>query len=141
MDEVIKNLIKKISDSVINDEFIDIAEEVIEEIEQRPDRYDAIEPIFKLMENNPEVDFGKPGPLVHFLEKFYQNGYEEKLVESLHRRPIKHTIWMLNRIINGSDGDKRKYFLNLLEKIIVSPNLDDSIVLLARHFRSLHFDS
>jgi hypothetical protein len=28
-------------------------------------------------------NFGKPGPLVHFVEMFYKKGYEEKLAESI----------------------------------------------------------
>ena len=30
------------------------------------------------MELNPGLDFGTPGPLVHFVEQFYGNGYEQK---------------------------------------------------------------
>ena len=44
-----------------------------------------------------------PGALVHFSEKFHHHGYEEKLLESISRRPVSHTIWMLNRLINGTD--------------------------------------
>ena len=33
-------------------------------------------PILELIANHPEVDFGSPGELVHFVEKFYHQGYE-----------------------------------------------------------------
>lgn len=63
--------------------------------------FEAVEPILQFMENHPDVDLGTPGALVHFSEKFYRHGYEEKLLESISRRPASHTIWMLNRLING----------------------------------------
>jgi len=64
--------------------------------------FEAVEPILQFMENHPEVDLGTPGALVHFSEKFSGHGYEEKLLESISRRPVSHTIWMLNRLINGT---------------------------------------
>lgn len=138
METELSNLINKIEQSITSDEFVDISYDVVEEIENREDASEAIEAILLLIERNPNVDFGKPGPLVHFVERFYKNGYEEKLIESLKRFPTKHTVWMLNRIINGSEGDSKKYFLNVLEDIVVKPNVDNEVVLLAKHFRELH---
>lgn len=138
MEIELSKLINKIEQSITSDEFVDISYDIVEEIENREDASEAIEPILLLIERNPNVDFGRPGPLVHFVEGFYKNGYEEKLVESLERFPTKHTVWMLNRIINGSEGDSKKYFLNVLEDIIVKPNVDNEVVLLAKHFRELH---
>jgi len=63
---------------------------------------EAIEPILLFMEQHPSIEFGTPGALVHFVEKFYRNGYEVKLLESISRRPTQHTAWMLNRMINGT---------------------------------------
>ena len=138
MEIELSKLINKIEQSITSDEFVDISYDIVEEIENREDASEAIEPILLLIERNPNVDFGRPGPLVHFVEGFYKNGYEEKLVESLERFPTKHTVWMLNRIINGSEGDSKKYFLNVLEDIIVKPNVDNEVVLLAKYFRELH---
>ncbi|MBX4259991.1 hypothetical protein KTC96_08515 [Clostridium estertheticum] len=138
MEKELKELVNKLEKSITNDEFIDISYDVVEEIGEREDAFEAIQPILMLVEKNPNVDFGKPGPLVHFVEKFYKNGYEEKLVESLKRFPTKHTVWMLNRIINGSQGDSKEYFINLLEDVMVYPNIDNEVVLLAKHFRELH---
>ncbi len=68
----------------------------------------AVEPILRFMEEHPSVELGMPGALVHFAEKFYGHGYEEKLLESLARRPTRHTIWMLDRIINGVEAPATK---------------------------------
>jgi len=66
--------------------------------------FEAVEPILQFMENHPDADLGSPGALVHFSEKFYGQGYgyEEKLLESISRRPVSQTLWMLNRLINGA---------------------------------------
>lgn len=138
MEKELNELVNKLEESITNDEFIDISYDIVEEIEEREDAFEAIKPILILIEKNPNVDFGKPGPLVHFVEKFYKNGYEEKLVESLKRFPTKHTVWMLNRIINGSQGDSKEYFINVLEDVMFNPNIDNEVVLLAKHFRELH---
>jgi hypothetical protein len=63
---------------------------------------ETVEPILQFMEEHSAIDFGTPGPLVHFVERFYRNGYEDKLVESVQRRPTWHTVWMLNRVVNGT---------------------------------------
>lgn len=131
MDNRLVKLINKLNNAILDDDFVVVAEEVADDIEERSDTFDTVEPILKLMENNPDVDFGKPGSLVHYVEKFYKNGYEEKLLESLTRKPIKHTDWMLNRIINGCEGDSKKYFLTVLDKVISFPHLDTDVVLLA----------
>ncbi|QCT01641.1 hypothetical protein E6C60_0921 [Paenibacillus algicola] len=138
MEHELNRLMVKLEKSIMKEDFIDVTYDIVEEIEERGDAFEAIQPIFKLMEKYSSVNFGSPGPLVHFVEKFYKNGYEEKLVESLKRQPTQHTVWMLNRVINGSQGDRKAYFINVLDSIIAFPNLDDEIVSLASHFKSLH---
>jgi hypothetical protein len=69
---------------------------------------EAVEPILKFMEEHSDMDFGMPGALVHFVERFHQHGYEDKLIESIKRKPTSHTIWMLNRVINGSKSEAAK---------------------------------
>jgi len=63
---------------------------------------EAVEPILRFMEQHPAIEFGTPGALVHFVERFHGRGYESLLVESLLRRPTGHTAWMLNGIVNGT---------------------------------------
>jgi hypothetical protein len=71
---------------------------------------EAVEPVVRFIEQHPTIDFGTPGPLVHFVERSSGNGYEERLLESVGRRPTSHTIWMLNRVINGTraPGEKQR---------------------------------
>ena len=138
MDESLKELIFRLSNSVLDENFMDIAYDIAEEIKERDDAFDAVEPILKIVENNPDIDFGKPGPLVHFVEAFYKKGYEEKLVGSIKRQPTKHTVWMLNRIINGSEKEKKKYYLSMLENVIKNPNASNDVGVLVKQFMELY---
>jgi hypothetical protein len=52
---------------------------------------EAVEPILQFMEDHEELDYGMPGPLSHFIEKFYRKGYEPKLLQSVKRKPTEHT--------------------------------------------------
>jgi hypothetical protein len=91
-----------------SDHFVHEAYQLTEKWETEPDSDKAVDPILSFLEEHPDVDVGSPGPLVHFVEKFYRHGYEAKLLDSLHRKPVAHTVWMLNRIINGAKDPVQK---------------------------------
>ena len=77
---------------------------------------ETIEPILRFIEEHPQLDFGAPGSLVQFVERFYGKGYETKLVESIWRKPTMQTVWMLNRILNGTkDHAVKRRFVGVLE--------------------------
>lgn len=128
-----------IVDEAYNEDLWVISCDVVEEIkEQEEDPLEAVESIFKLMEKYPDVEFGQPGPIVHFVENQYKNGYEEKLVESINRQPTKQTIWMLNRVIVNAHRDDKAYFIDVMKRVAASSDLDEETVSLARHYQSLY---
>ena len=88
------------------------------------------------MERHPLTDFGRPGPIVHFVERFYKKGYEEELLLSLKRMPTLHTVWMLNRLINGTD--QAEVYLGLLKEISENASYNKEIREEALHFLSIH---
>jgi len=131
-------IIEKLENNV-EDDFISHCYNAVEDIEVTAVPFLAIEPLLLLMERNPDIDYGMPGPIVHFVEKFYGNGYEERLVESIKRKPTKHTLWMLNRVINGSSGEVKKEYLNVLADITSDTTLfDESIRNEAQVFLTSH---
>src|SRR5882724_375014 len=90
---------------------------------------ETIEPILRFIEQNPTTDFGMPGPLVHFVERFYGKGYEEKLVESVQRKPTSLTVWMLNRVINGTKSpDEKRQLIATMEQARLNPFADQIVV-------------
>ncbi|WP_442679015.1 hypothetical protein ACSBM8_16145 [Sphingomonas sp. ASY06-1R] len=102
---------------------------------------DGVEAILHFIELNPDLDFGSPGPLVHFSEKFHHHGYEAALLRSINRRPTPLTAWMLNRLINGTaDGPEREAYVAAFEKAAASPSTDEETREEINHYLSLIFD-
>ena len=109
IDEIKKEIeiIDTIDDSNISD--LDaLCEDIIELNNEGWDTAILMDPLFRILEKNSDFDFGMPGQIVHTLEKHYKKGLEEELFKSLNRKPTFYTLWMLNRIINGTSDAKEK---------------------------------
>ncbi|WP_394522830.1 hypothetical protein [Lacrimispora sp. JR3] len=122
-----QEFIETLRKAVSEDDFINIAYDVVDSIKESETPYNFVEPILQLMEDFPEADFGQPGPLTHFVETFYNNGYEELLYQSVKRKPTLHTIWMMNRIINDPKLVNKESYLDLLNEIRNRNNVDKDI--------------
>ena len=108
-------------DSAYDDEsyFYDITDD----LKSNTDGYRAIYSVIKLMERFPDVDFGSPGPLVHWLES-YPGEYETILYDSIKRSPTSLTIWMLNRMINTEKDKLRRVIqISLLTDVLKKEGL------------------
>lgn len=100
---------------------------------------EAVEPILRFMEKHPDLDYGVPGPLVHFVEKFYHKGYEDKLLESVARKPTMMTVWMLNRIINDTKkAATRQKYIEAMKRAAKNRKADKQAVESAKGFLELH---
>ena len=69
-----------------------IEDEVMEAMLEYPNPFELVAPILEIIESNPDIDFGTPGDLVHFVEKFYKKGYEELLLKSVRKNPVSSKI-------------------------------------------------
>lgn len=118
-------VIKEIETAVGTDDFEYIMEENVMKLEVEGVGIEAVTPLLKLMERHPMDDFGMPGAIVHFVERFYKNGYEKLLIESVKRRPTMHTVWMLNRVMNGSEN--KKDYLEIMKKITERSDIEEVI--------------
>lgn len=96
--------------------------------------------VFRLFEKCPKADFGMPGPLVHLLEDSYPGGYEELLLESLAKKPVTHTVWMANRLLNSVDviDPLRSRLRRALKDVIDHPLADDLVKEDAERFLARH---
>lgn len=63
-----------------------IENKVMEAMLEYPNPFELVAPILEIIESNPDIDFGTPGDLVHFVEKFYKKGYEELLLKSVRKK-------------------------------------------------------
>lgn len=126
---MIEALIKEMEEQIDSDYFEEVQEKCILQIEEDNLGISVVEPLLLFMERHPLSDFGMPGAIVHYVEQFYKNGYEDLLIASVIRRPTLHTVWMINRIKNaGENSDKYEKVLNdILEKQDVEKEIKDSV--------------
>ena len=135
--ETLNSIIQKMEAGMQdNEDFENVMMDCMEEIEENYNQLDSVQPLLRLMERHPLTDFGSPGPIVHFVERFYKKGYEEELLLSLKRMPTLHTVWMLNRLINGTD--QAEVYLELLKEISENASYNKEIREEALHFSSIH---
>ena len=135
--ETLNSIIQKMEAGMQdNEDFENVMMDCMEEIEENYNQLDSVQPLLRLMERHPLTDFGSPGPIVHFVERFYKKGYEEALLLSLKRMPTLHTVWMLNRLINGTD--QAEVYLELLKEISENASYNKEIREEALHFLSIH---
>ena len=139
IDEIKKEIeiIDTIDDSNIND-LDSLCEDIIELNNEGWDTAILMDPLFRILEENSDFDFGMPGQIVHTLEKHYKKGLEEELFKSLNRKPTFYTLWMLNRIINGtSDAKEKECYMEML-KSILQMEIPDYLKKQAQHLIDLH---
>jgi hypothetical protein len=118
------------------DDFVYQCYQLTDGWENQPKSPEVTEEILRFMEAHPDMDYGAPGPLVHFMEAL--SGYEGKLIESVERRPTPHTVWMLNRVINGKhDPEERRAVTLVIERVLNNPAADG--MTRARALDSLEF--
>ncbi len=100
---------------------------------------DSADQIFRFIEEHPCLDYGAPGALVHFLERFPAAGYEGKLVESVGRSPTYVTLGMLNRLINvANDPSRRAALLAVLASVPRNPAASENARDIARDLLRYH---
>jgi hypothetical protein len=120
------------------DDYVDFLYDLLgEDTEATADDRTFIE-AFRFIERNAAANLGTPGPLIHFLERFYPR-YCGHLVESVERQPTSYTLWMLNRVLNGSPSEReRADFLALLARVAANSSVDQELREEARDFLELH---
>lgn len=107
----------------------------IEELCKDIDDINIIEPLFRVFENNPDFDFGNPGNLVRIIERYYTNPlYEQELCKSVERKPTAYNLWLLNRLMNTFEEEQKRRGIELLEKVVNTPNTSEDVQEWAKEF-------
>jgi len=96
-------------------------------MEAYPQPFDLVAPILDFISKHPEVDFGSPGYLVHFVERFYHKDYEDLLMEAVGKRPTPHNIWMLHRCCNDNDPNLVRQIQALVGELKKDKTLDSQV--------------
>lgn len=126
--------IKEMEAQIDCDNFEEVQEKCLFQIEKEDWGISAVEPLLLFMERHPLSDFGMPGAIVHYVEQFYKKGYEDLLIASVTRRPTLHTVWMINRIKNAGEGSDK--YKKLLKNILEKQDVEEAIKASAKEFLS-----
>ena len=118
------DMLVALHDAITEDQEFELADEIVDAMEASPQPFVLVAPILELIANHPEVDFGSPGELVHFVEKFYHQGYEDLLLESVLKSPTVHNIWMLHRCFNDNDPNLVRQIQILVGELKKDKTLD-----------------
>ena len=113
-------------EAVSSEDFSD-TEYVLAKVIGNDDSIEYAAALLKYMEENPSIDYGMPGPVVHYIERYYQKGYEQLLYESLLKKPTQHTLWMLNRIINSPALTDKDKYMSLLRSISADETIEENV--------------
>ena len=116
-----------LQDAITEDQEFELADEIVDAMEASPQPFDLVAPILDFISKHPEVDFGSPGYLVHFVERFYHQGYEELLMESVLKSPTVHNIWMLHRCYNDNDPNLVRQIQTLVGELKKDKTLDSQV--------------
>ncbi|WP_206022445.1 hypothetical protein [Pseudoflavitalea sp. G-6-1-2] len=108
-------------------DFIDPAYPLCEELEELENPAEAMEPLFRLIESSPDIDYGGPGPIGQFLESFDGGIFEESLLQSLQRKPTLYTLSLLDTLLQDSNDPRQAHYLDTMRGIAVNAALPDNI--------------
>jgi hypothetical protein len=117
-------LSERLEEAATAEDVIGELEVLTEELAEGGAGVDSVGVILRFIEEHTDLDLGLPGPLTHFVERFYRRGYEEELLESLQRRPTMLTVSMLSYLINGTRGRDRARLLGALQAAEHHPAAD-----------------
>ena len=104
-----------------------IEDEVRQAMMNLPQPFELVEPILEIIGNNPTVDFGAPGDLVHYVECFSEKGYEELLIKSVMQTPTPHNIWMLHRCYNDPKDHRHDIYKTVIEALKKADNVSEEV--------------
>jgi hypothetical protein len=130
-----QEIVSELESIPTDEEFESGSNELAETLISRGVGLEAVKPILLFMESHPQIDYGAPGPLVHFMERHYKsdeeyrNTYEELVVESIRRKPTAHTVFLLNRLMNGAKvPEKKQRFMAKMAEARTSPSADQPTI-------------
>lgn len=126
-------LLDELKNAILREDFYE-TNSILEKVYEKGDGFNYVEPLINIMESNPNIDFGVPGPVVHFIEKFPEKDYVEILLKSLQKSPTIYTLWMLNRIINDPASQRKSEYIQVLLDISKRSDIEVHIREQAREF-------
>jgi hypothetical protein len=98
-----QNITEQLQRIVSSDDFANSSAELTEAWSSKGIGVESVDPILEFMEAFPDLHYGIPGALVHFVEEFYQKGYEERLIKSMNRKPRAYALKLTKLAVATDD--------------------------------------
>jgi hypothetical protein len=90
-----------------------------------PPTREAVLAVIEFAAKAPKVEYGAPGPLVHYVEEFA--GYEKIVTDEIGQRPSLTLIWMLERRMHvETDEVVRTKYRSLIRTALSAIRADES---------------
>ena len=121
--KILMNYQEKLVEAICEEDFFE-TNEILEEICKNEMGEEYVEFLINFMSDNPDIDYGVPGPVVHFIEKYPVDFYLGFLLKAIERKPNDTLLWMLNRIANVSDKKDKKKYMDVFQKTAKRKDID-----------------
>lgn len=115
---------KELIEAILNEDFNETYN-ILQEISENDNGVKYIEFLINFMMENSDIDYGMPGPIVHFIEKYPIDYYVGYLIEAIEKKPNDTLLWMLNRITNITVGSDRDRYIEILKHTGERNDIDD----------------
>lgn len=114
---------KKLVDAILNEDF-DETYNILEAV-YNEGKENYVENLINFMMDNSDVDYGMPGPVVHYIEKYPTDFYVLYLLKAIEQKPNDTLLWMLNRIVNETYDENKEKYINIFKETIERKDIDD----------------
>lgn len=122
-----EEIIKALEEGITSWGMYNVNWDAMDAIEADTEPFSYVRPILDIIAAHPDIDFGTPGQLVYFVEKFSNQGYEELLIESVRKSPTPHNIWMVHRCYNDPNDSRHEKYVELIKELRENANISDEI--------------
>ena len=127
------DLSKELVDAILNEDF-DKTYSILEENYKNCKNEDYVESLINFIMSHPDIDYGMPGPVVHYIEKYPTDYYVVKLLKAIEQKPNDTLLWMLNRIVNDTYDENKEKYISIFKNTIERKDIDDITKEVAERF-------
>ena len=114
---------KKLVEAIFEEDFFETSE-ILDEMYNNGIGKEYVEFLINFMSDNPDIDYGMPGPIVHFIEKYPIEYYLGFLLKAIEKKPNDTLLWMLNRITNVADKINKEKYIDVFKKTTERKDID-----------------
>lgn len=114
---------KKLVEAILKEDFFETSE-ILDEMYNNETGEEYVEFLINFMSDNPNIDYGMPGPIVHFIEKYPIEYYLGFLLKAIETKPNATLLWMLNRITNVADKINKEKYVDVFKKTTERKDVD-----------------